>query len=406
MGLPEIPSGVGGSQDGGVGTDTLGALLPEITRAVTGMRVDREIYDAAMAIVGRSRVRAMLLTRPADRPYMEATSQSMGGVISQTVRNLSGQHGGSFRFELSQAPTLRRALSGLPTQPTTIPNLCRELFGAEAGMRVVALLGGKAGHAAVSPVRCGQAVAAALVLTAPPSEPDAPGCSDAIAASLGAALTFARLIRRVDRVRALLPADHRARRSLRDATDVPEVQLSQGHFFVPGTGSAASLVPYRLTQTTVPPPMPTAELPHASGAAPALGAAPAERGPARAAVLLVEDERRLRESTAALLSGLGYNVEAVSSGEEAVAAYSRARDRAAPFDVVLLDETLGGNMRGTEALRILRSMQGDVRAIQLSGLADRTPSADLERQGFVGRLNKPVSMEQLNNAIERALVDG
>ena len=79
---------------GGGTAESLTALLPRISHATLGLHSEREIFDAAMSLVARSRARALLLTRPPDRPYMEATSHSMGGVISQTLHNLGGQQGG------------------------------------------------------------------------------------------------------------------------------------------------------------------------------------------------------------------------------------------------------------------------------------------------------------------------
>ena len=124
---------------------------------------------------------------------------------------------------------------------------------------------------------------------------------------------------------------------------------------------------------------------------------------ARARILLVEDEDRVRKSTIALLGGLGYLVEGTGSGERAIALYTTAKDQARGFDLVLMDQTLVGQMGGIETMRILRSLDPDVRAILLSGQADRESPEEMVRHGFLARINKPVALEDLNAAIESAL---
>jgi len=379
------------------------ALLPDITRAVTGLRSDREIFEATMKIVGGSRAHGMVLVRPDDAAHMEASSMSMGGILMQGIRAVLHNPADLIRFGLSGAPTLRRALGGLAAQELTTLELSRELFQPEFADHVADLLGGPEGHAAVTPIRCGHAVIGTLVLIGGTDDQHTADACAAIAGNLSAALTFARVLRRVDRAREGLPPTETTRHALRSATETENVRLEGKRFFVPRAGANPSLVPYRLARTTAPPPPGTPTSGRARSGTHRGSEAPQPDGQWRAAVLIVEDERRLRESTAALLSGLGYRVESAASGEEAVAVYSRARDRGEGFDVVLLDQTLSGAMGGTETLRMLRSIEGSARAILLSGLADRASDEDLRRQGFFDRLAKPVALEQLNAAIERAL---
>lgn len=120
-------------------------------------------------------------------------------------------------------------------------------------------------------------------------------------------------------------------------------------------------------------------------------------------VLLVEDDERLRNSTATLLAGLGYHVEGAATGEQAIALYARAREQSQPFAVVLMDQTLAGRIGGVETLRLLQAVDQDIRAILLSGQTSARNYAQMRRFGFRDCLPKPVSLEGLQACIEHVL---
>jgi two-component system phosphate regulon response regulator PhoB len=76
--------------------------------------------------------------------------------------------------------------------------------------------------------------------------------------------------------------------------------------------------------------------------------APAPSTPKGARVLLVDDERDIREVVGAMLDAVGLSVEAATSSEEAL-----ERLRASAFDLLLLDWNLPG-MTGLELCRLIR----------------------------------------------------
>jgi two-component system phosphate regulon response regulator PhoB len=83
-----------------------------------------------------------------------------------------------------------------------------------------------------------------------------------------------------------------------------------------------------------------------SGKRKAADAAPAR--PPGARVLLVDDERDIREVVGAMLDAVGLSVEAATSSEEAL-----ERLRASAYDLLLLDWNLPG-MTGLELCRLIR----------------------------------------------------
>lgn len=65
-------------------------------------------------------------------------------------------------------------------------------------------------------------------------------------------------------------------------------------------------------------------------------------------ILVVDDQQDIRDMTALVLSGAGYRVDTVDSGESALSALEQDR-----FDLVLLDINMP-EMDGWETLRLIR----------------------------------------------------
>ena len=63
-------------------------------------------------------------------------------------------------------------------------------------------------------------------------------------------------------------------------------------------------------------------------------------------ILVMDDEEMIRNVLRQLLESLGYTVECVQDGTEAVAAYQRAQAAGQPFAVVILDYTIPGVWAG------------------------------------------------------------
>src|SRR5262249_51359082 len=79
-----------------------------------------------------------------------------------------------------------------------------------------------------------------------------------------------------------------------------------------------------------------------------------QRGSGR--ILVMDDEEMVRNLLRQTLESLGYTVECVQDGTEAVAAYQCAQAAGQPFAVVILDYTIPGSMGGLETLARLRAI--------------------------------------------------
>jgi two-component system nitrogen regulation response regulator NtrX len=115
------------------------------------------------------------------------------------------------------------------------------------------------------------------------------------------------------------------------------------------------------------------------------------------AVLVVDDEAGVRTSLAAILGDEGYAVDAVESGEEALAALESRR-----YDVVLLDVWLPG-ADGLEVLRRIRETDSDLPVVVISGHGTIETAVKAVRLGAQDFVEKPLSLEKTLVAVRNAL---
>jgi len=113
-------------------------------------------------------------------------------------------------------------------------------------------------------------------------------------------------------------------------------------------------------------------------------------------VLIVDDEDRFRETTAAILARRGFSVTAVGSGSEALESI-----RKDDVDVVVLDIRMPG-MDGHEALREIKKSKPQTKVIMLTGHG--TPDSAMVglRDGVFDYLTKPCDIELLSLKIRDA----
>ena len=119
----------------------------------------------------------------------------------------------------------------------------------------------------------------------------------------------------------------------------------------------------------------------------------------RGRVLAVDDSFVMRELVTVSLEAAGYSVEAVASGDAALAAAARE-----PFDAVILDV----NMPGMDGMAVGRALRRDPRT-RSSMIALHTSLEEAEvRNGFDGYnifLRKPFDARRLGECIDRMIRD-
>jgi CheY-like chemotaxis protein len=83
--------------------------------------------------------------------------------------------------------------------------------------------------------------------------------------------------------------------------------------------------------------------------------------------------------------------------------YRKYHNVSRPYDAVILDLTIVGGMGGEEALRQLKEIDGNVRAIVSSGYNTDETEADYLAKGFTGVLSKPYRSADLGRVLKSVL---
>jgi CheY-like chemotaxis protein len=113
-------------------------------------------------------------------------------------------------------------------------------------------------------------------------------------------------------------------------------------------------------------------------------------------VLLVEDHSQSRKATARLLGTLGYRVQTAEGFTDAV-----TRLNAEPFDLLISDIDLpdGSGWNLMKAAQSKRPIKG----LALSGYSSEEDQRKSMETGFAAHLVKPITLQRLTEAIERAV---
>ncbi|MGH7584130.1 MAG: sigma-54-dependent transcriptional regulator, partial [Gemmatimonadales bacterium] len=120
----------------------------------------------------------------------------------------------------------------------------------------------------------------------------------------------------------------------------------------------------------------------------------------RGRLLVVDDERSIRDVLTQVLGYAGYSVGAVSSGGEALAAYRERR-----FDLVLLDVKMRG-IDGIDTLTQLMQLDPDALVIMVSGHSTISTAVQALKLGAFDFLEKPLDTDRMLVTVKNALERG
>jgi two-component system cell cycle sensor histidine kinase/response regulator CckA len=120
-------------------------------------------------------------------------------------------------------------------------------------------------------------------------------------------------------------------------------------------------------------------------------------------ILLVEDEERVGCLTERLLTRFGYGVATVAEGDQAIAAYAAALATAHPFELVLTDLALSGDIGGEEVMDAILKLSPGAKGVVTSGHYEQAAFKDFRKHGFCGAIRKPYRIKDLQQVVHAAL---
>jgi two-component system nitrogen regulation response regulator NtrX len=114
-------------------------------------------------------------------------------------------------------------------------------------------------------------------------------------------------------------------------------------------------------------------------------------------ILIVDDERGIRETLSAVLRDEGFNADAVESGEDCLKAIGRRA-----YGCVLLDVWLPG-INGLETLQQMRDSNCDAAVVIISGHGNIETAVRATKLGAFDFIEKPLSIEKTVLTVRNAL---
>lgn len=116
-------------------------------------------------------------------------------------------------------------------------------------------------------------------------------------------------------------------------------------------------------------------------------------------ILVVDDEEKPRNIASEMLSFLGYRIETVASGEEAVRFV-----RNHPMDLIILDMVMDPGINGRQTFERILAVQPGQKALITSGFSENEEVKKALQLGVSNFIRKPYTMEQIGTAVRKALL--
>lgn len=119
-------------------------------------------------------------------------------------------------------------------------------------------------------------------------------------------------------------------------------------------------------------------------------------------VLVVDDEKDLRESLSQILTALGHTVLEAQNGEEALAIIrERGSDTPASIHLVLLDVNMPG-MSGLEVLKEIRNQDESITVLIITAHGNIRDAVEAMREGAYNYIEKPVQQADIEDLVKKA----
>jgi CheY-like chemotaxis protein len=118
-------------------------------------------------------------------------------------------------------------------------------------------------------------------------------------------------------------------------------------------------------------------------------------------ILVMDDEEMIRNFVTSMFEHLGYKVDTVKNGQEAIDSYTSLLNRGKRYKLVILDLAITDGMGGKQTLEQLHARDSGVRAVVSSGYSNDPVVENYSDFGFIGALSKPYTITEAKNLLAR-----
>lgn len=112
-------------------------------------------------------------------------------------------------------------------------------------------------------------------------------------------------------------------------------------------------------------------------------------------ILVMDDENLIRNLLGNIFKRLGYEVDLVSDGLQAVELYKKSIEIGNKYTFVIMDLTIPGGMGGKETIEELLKIDSKIVAIASSGYSNDPVMANYQSYGFKGIIPKPYDITEI-----------
>ena len=116
-------------------------------------------------------------------------------------------------------------------------------------------------------------------------------------------------------------------------------------------------------------------------------------------MLVVDDEKSVRDLLTEYLNEYGYEVTCAANGQDALKIYKEGH-----FDIILSDLNMAP-MDGLELLNTVKEINSDAIFIMITGYPSITSSIEAIKKGARDYITKPFNIDEIRVKVERALLE-
>ncbi len=120
-------------------------------------------------------------------------------------------------------------------------------------------------------------------------------------------------------------------------------------------------------------------------------------------VMIMDDDKMIRELVGNMLDSFGYEAVYARDGEEAVKLYLESKETGETIEAIIMDLTIPGGMGGKEAVQEIHKIDPEAKVIVASGYSNDPILAEYSDYGFRAAIIKPFKLQEFRDIVSRIL---